>query len=56
MNFSDREKGLLYELQRGLPLEERPFAALGAACGFSEDEVIAYLESAGVGGRKEAKR
>jgi len=43
MNLAEREKGLLYELQRGVPLVERPFAVLGAACGFAESDVIEFI-------------
>ncbi len=37
------DRCVLETLEDGLPLEPRPFAALGARCGFSEDEVIASI-------------
>ena len=38
------QRRLLDEFQDGFPLEERPFAAIGAQLGLDEDEVIARLE------------
>ncbi|NQU38415.1 MAG: hypothetical protein HQ523_00510 [Lentisphaerae bacterium] len=39
------DNGLLLALQRGIPLDRRPFAALGATCGLSEAEVLTRLQS-----------
>ena len=43
MNFSEEQKSLLYVLQRGLPLDPRPLAAIGAECGLSEKEVSEFI-------------
>lgn len=43
VDLSEREEIALMALQRGVPLAERPFEALGAACGLSEDEVLAFV-------------
>lgn len=43
MSFTKTESGLLYALQRGLPLTPRPFASLGNEWGFSERETLAFV-------------
>ena len=43
MSFSEKEKTLLYSLQRGLPLEPRPLALIGSECGFTETEVAEFI-------------
>jgi len=40
VEWDEREAVALVALQRGIPLTERPFAELGAACGLSETAVI----------------
>ncbi|WP_347311016.1 siroheme decarboxylase subunit beta [Defluviimonas sp. SAOS-178_SWC] len=44
------DRRLLDEFQRDLPLVPQPFAAIGAALGVSEDEVISRLEQLGARG------
>jgi DNA-binding Lrp family transcriptional regulator len=41
--LADSERALLRASQAGLPLLERPFAALGAATGLSEQQVLAHF-------------
>lgn len=43
VDLTEKEEAALMALQRGVPLEERPFAALGAACGLSEEAVLALV-------------
>lgn len=40
-----RGASLLFALQRGLPLTQRPFADLGGRLGLSESEVLAFAQS-----------
>lgn len=44
MMFTDREKGLLYSLQRGLPLVPRPLESIGAEYGCTEQDVADFIE------------
>ena len=41
-----RDRCVLEALEDGLPFEPHPFAALGARCGFTGDEVIASIDRA----------
>lgn len=41
--LSDTERALVRSLQAGLPVQARPFAALGAEVGMSENDTIALL-------------
>lgn len=43
MALDDRDRRLLDALQDGLPLVSRPYAALAAACGLPEHEVLSRL-------------
>lgn len=43
MELSARETGLIAAIQDGLPLDSRPYAAIGRAIGMSESEVIERL-------------
>lgn len=43
MGVSAEERQLIAAVQDGLPLVERPFAAIGARIGLGEDEVIGVL-------------
>ena len=43
MQLSASDRTLIAAVQDGLPLVERPYAALGATIGLAEDEVIAGL-------------
>ena len=43
MVVAQRDVELLTAIQDGLPLTTRPYAAIGAAIGMSEDEVITRL-------------
>ena len=43
MGVSAEERQLIAAVQDGLPLVERPFAAIGARIGLGEDEVIGML-------------
>ena len=47
MALDDRDLRLLEALQDGLPLVSRPFAALAAAAGLSQDEVLTRIEKLG---------
>jgi DNA-binding Lrp family transcriptional regulator len=40
----ETRQALLYAVQQGIPLEERPFALLGASLGLEEAEVLAQME------------
>ncbi|MDD2598889.1 MAG: hypothetical protein PHO37_06670 [Kiritimatiellae bacterium] len=42
--MNDQEAGLLVAVQRGIPVAERPFAALAERCGTSESEVISFVQ------------
>ena len=42
VELNEQEAAALVALQRGIPLTERPFAELGAACGLSEAEVLSF--------------
>lgn len=44
MTLSQRDRRLIGAIQDGLPLVERPYAAIGATIGLGEDEVIAALD------------
>jgi len=41
VDLNERQAAALVALQRGIPLVERPFAELGAACGLSEEATLA---------------
>lgn len=43
MELTPTDRRLLAALEEGLPLEPRPFAALGARLGLAEEEVLARL-------------
>lgn len=43
MDVTEKDRRLIAELQRGLPLVRRPYAALGAAVGMAESEVLRRL-------------
>jgi siroheme decarboxylase len=43
MDLSERDRRLIAALQRGLPLVQRPYAALGEAVGMEESEVLQRL-------------
>jgi DNA-binding Lrp family transcriptional regulator len=43
--LSDSERTLLRACQAGLPLVEHPFAALGAATGLNEQQVLAHFRN-----------
>ena len=42
-DFNEQEAAALVALQRGVALTERPFAETGAACGLSEEAVLALV-------------
>ena len=51
MELGATDRALLNRLQDGIPLTDRPFAAVGAELGLSEDEVlvrVAAMKDAGV--------
>ncbi|HYG85253.1 MAG TPA: AsnC family transcriptional regulator [Azospirillum sp.] len=51
MELDATDRALLNRLQDGIPLTDRPFAAVGAELGLSEDEVlvrVAAMKDAGV--------
>ena len=54
MDLTEREAAAVTALQRGVPLVPRPFREVGAACGLTEDEVVALLARLLAGG--EARR
>jgi DNA-binding Lrp family transcriptional regulator len=43
--LSDTDLALLGVIQHGLPLVPRPYAAVGAALGLTEEEVIARIQA-----------
>lgn len=43
LKISESEKQLLFAAQRGIPVADRPFAALGERFGIAEDDVITLL-------------
>lgn len=45
MEFSDVDKKLIVELQKGLPLVPQPFAELGARVGLGEDQVMERIQA-----------
>ena len=42
VDLNEQEASALVALQRGIPLTDRPFAELGAACGLSETAVLEF--------------
>lgn len=42
-DWNEQEAAALVQLQRGIPLSERPFAELGEGCGLSEGAVLALV-------------